>query len=64
MYLLRYVVVNSCTFGRGHIDLVIPLQAFAVVLHAVVTLPVLLLGGLSLLLHGDKIRQGERLKSS
>jgi hypothetical protein len=28
MDLVRYVVVNSCTFGRGHIDLVIPLQAF------------------------------------
>jgi uncharacterized membrane protein YbhN (UPF0104 family) len=34
--------------------------AFAVVLHAVVTLPVLLLGGLILLLHGGKIRQREQ----
>lgn len=38
--------------------------AFVVILHAVVTLPVLLLGGLPLLFHGGKIRQGERLKGS
>ena len=38
--------------------------AFAVVLHAVVTLPVLLLGGLILLFHGGKIRKGERPKGS
>jgi uncharacterized protein (TIRG00374 family) len=34
--------------------------AFAVVLHAVVTLPVLLLGGLILLFHGGNIRQRQR----
>lgn len=38
--------------------------AFAVILHAVVTLPVLLLGGLILLFHGGKIGQRERLKGS